>query len=61
MKDNKKWWLSKAVWAGIIAVAVAGYNSAVAQFGLPAIPDFVFAILAAMGVYGRVAAKSEIK
>lgn len=61
MKASKKWWKSKAVWAGVIAVALAGYNTAVAQFGLPPVPDFVYGILAALGVYGRVDAKAEIK
>jgi hypothetical protein len=61
MKNSKKWWQSKAVWAGVVAVALAAYNTAVAQFGLPPIPDFVYGILAALGVYGRVAASKEIK
>jgi ABC-type branched-subunit amino acid transport system permease subunit len=61
MGNSKKWWASKAVWAGVIAILVAGYNVATVQFGLPAIPDFVFAILGAFGVYGRVAANTEIK
>jgi len=58
---NKPWYLSKAVWAGIVAVLVAAYNAASANFGLPPIPDFVFGILAALGIYGRVAATTEIK
>ena len=51
---NKKWYQSKTVWAGVVAVIVAAYNVASAQFGLPVIPDFVFGILGALGVYGRV-------
>jgi len=65
---KKKWWASKAVWAGVIAVLVTAYNTASGQFLnaegasiLPAIPEFVFGILAAMGIYGRVSAKTEIK
>lgn len=61
MTGIKSWWKSRAVWAGIIAIAVAGYNAAVAQFGLPAIPEIVFMLLAALGLWGRVDAKAEIK
>ncbi len=59
--DSKNWWKSKTVWAGIIAVFVAAYNSASAQFGLPGIPDFVFGILGALGVYGRTTATTTVK
>jgi len=59
--ESKKWYLSRTIWAGVVAVLVAGYNTASVQFGLPAIPDFVFAILGAFGVYGRVDAKEAIK
>jgi hypothetical protein len=59
--DAKKWYLSKAVWAGVVAVIVTAYNTASAQFGLPAIPEFVFGILAAFGVYSRVTATTVIK
>jgi hypothetical protein len=58
---TKKWYLSKTVWAGVVAVLVAGYNAAAAQFGLPAIPEFVFAILGAFGVYGRATATTSLK
>ena len=57
---DKKWYLSKTIWAGVVAVLVAAYNSASVQFGLPAIPDFVFAILGAFGVYGRATANTVI-
>ena len=58
---TKKWYASKAIWAGVITVLVASYNAASAQFGLPPIPDFVFGILAALGIYGRVASTTVIK
>jgi len=61
METKKAWYLSKGVWAGIIAVVIAAYSSASSQFGLPAIPEFVFGILGALGVYSRVVAKTEIK
>ena len=59
--DSKKWFLSKTVWAGVIAVLIAAYNSASAQFGIPAIPEFVFGILGALGIYGRTTATTVVK
>ena len=57
---GKKWYLSKTVWAGVIAVAIAAYNTAATQFGLPAIPEFVYGILGALGVYGRTTATGPL-
>ena len=59
--DSKKWFLSKTIWTGIVAVVLAGYSTASAQFGLPAVPEWVFAILGAFGIYSRAAAKTVIK
>lgn len=59
--ETKSWFKSKTIWAGIVTVLVAAYNAASAQFGLPAIPEFVFGILGALGVYGRLDSKATIK
>lgn len=61
MEQTKKWWQSKAVWAGVVAVGMAAYNTASAEFGLPPVPEFVYGILGAFGIYGRVSATSVIK
>lgn len=61
MDDSKKWWKSKTVLSGIVAVGLAAYSTAADHFGLPATPEWVFAILGALGVYGRVTATKEIK
>ncbi len=68
MPEKKKSWLkSKAIWAGILAVLVAVYNGLGAPLAehfsitLPAIPEFVFALLGAFGIYGRKVADTEIK
>lgn len=58
--DTKKWFLSKTIWAGVVAVLVAGYNTASSQFGIPAIPEFVYAILGALGIYGRATASGPV-
>ena len=57
---EKKWYLSKTIWSGIVAVIVAAYNSASAQFGLPAIPEYAYAILGALGIYGRATATGAV-
>lgn len=59
-EEKKPWWKSKTIWAGIVAVAISAYNSAAVQFGLPAIPDFVFALLGAFGIYSRTVASGTI-
>ncbi len=56
-----KWFQSKTVWAGVVAVIVAAYNAASVSFGLPAIPEFVFGLLGILGVYGRVNSTGSIK
>lgn len=61
MDDKKKWYQSKGVWAGVVTVLVGTYASAATQFGLPAIPDWIFTLLGAAGLYSRVVAKTEIK
>ena len=71
--NSKKWYASKTIWSGIIAVLIVVYNGVqvamAAQCGIegsfcvniPAIPEFVFGILAALGIYSRSVAKTEIK
>jgi hypothetical protein len=52
---TKSWYLSKTLWAGIIAVLVAAYNAYRLNLGphLPEIPEWVFALLASLGIWGR--------
>jgi hypothetical protein len=57
----KPWYLSKTVWTMVLAVLLAAYNEAVAVgLGLPPIPEFVYAILAALGIYGRAVATQPL-
>ena len=58
---TKKWYQSKSIWSGVVAVLIAGYNAAATSFGAPAIPDFIFAILGAFGIYSRTTATTTIK
>ena len=56
-----KWWQSKNVWTGVVAVIISAYATAAAQFGLPQIPEFVFGILGAVGIYTRINSQGAIK
>lgn len=58
--DSKKWWQSKGIWTGVVTVLLAAYAAASAQFKLPPIPDWIFAILGAIGVYSRATATTKI-
>ncbi len=57
--ETKPWWQSKTIWAGVIVVFIATYNGFRPAFAesfhvtLPVIPEFVYALLGALGVYGR--------
>ena len=71
--DAKKWYMSKAIWAGIIGILVVLYNTLVAQLAagcgidgeicvhLGAIPEWILGLLATFGLYGRATAKTTIQ
>ena len=59
--DKKKWYQSKAIWSGVISVIVVAYNTASMSFGLPIIPEYVYGILGALGIYSRAIATTTIK
>ena len=59
--DTKKWWQSKTIWVGILGVLIVAYNTASATFGLPPIPEFIYGILAALGIYTRATTTTTIK
>ena len=71
--NSKSWYKSKTIWSGIIAVLIVVYNGVqvamASQCGIegsfciniPVIPEFVFGILAALGIYSRKIARTEIK
>jgi hypothetical protein len=59
--ESKKWYLSKTIWTGVVAVVLAAYSTASSAFGLPAVPEWVFGILGAFGVYSRATTTTVIK
>lgn len=60
MDDTKAWYTSKTIWAGAIAALIGLYNAIGAVKHLPPIPDWIFTILGAIGIYGRVTADTKI-
>lgn len=61
LSGNKPWWKSKTIISMIVAVLVVAWNEAIAVgFGLPVIPEFVYALLAALGIYGRTSATTKV-
>lgn len=60
MFSTKTWWQSKTIWSGIVAVLLAAYGTAALQFGWPQVPEFIYGILGALGIYGRSVATKEI-
>ena len=69
MDGSKKWYVSKVVWAGIVTALIGIYNivgtviAPIFGFTLPAIPNFIYDILSAIGIYtvaGRVTATQKI-
>ena len=65
--ESKKWYQSKGIVAGLLAIAVQVYAFVQANFapGLPIPPegavDSIMAILIGIGIFGRVTATSTIK
>ena len=59
-ETSKKWFASKTIWAGIVTVLVAAYNAGSTSFGWPAVPDWIFTLLGAIGIYSRVEATKTI-
>lgn len=57
---SKPWYQSKAIWAGVVAIFLAGYNAGAVAFGWPEVPEFVYGLLAALGVYGRSVATTRV-
>lgn len=59
--ESKKWYLSKGIWTGIVTAVLGLYLTLAPQFGWPAIPEYVFVVLGALGIYSRNVAVTAIK
>ena len=62
MDSTKKWYQSKSIWTGVVAVLIGLYGLLQANLipTLPPIPEWVFTILGAVGIYTRVVATDKI-
>ena len=58
--DTKKWYQSKTIWAATVTGLIGIYNGVASVKGLPPVPEWVYAILGAVGVYTRVNATTKI-
>jgi hypothetical protein len=61
MDGTKPWYQSKTIWSGVVAALISIYNTVGAVKGLPVVPDWVYTILAAIGVYSRTTATTTIQ
>ena len=64
--ETKSWYKSKGVITGIVTLVIGLYIAVdtqigpVAGFDLPNIPEWIFTILGAMGIYSRVTATALV-
>ncbi len=58
---KKEFWKSKGFWGAVVTVLVVAYNTiGVNHFKTPELPEFVYSLLAAFGLYARVVADSPL-
>jgi len=60
MDEKKRWWKSRTIWTGVVAILLSAYASAAQSFGLPPVPEWIFGLLAGFGVYTRTTATAKI-
>jgi len=58
--ETKKWFQSKNVWTGVVTALMGLYLSLAPQFGWPSVPEWVFSLLGAIGIYTRITADTKI-
>jgi hypothetical protein len=67
MDSTKSWFKSKGVWTAVVTIVIGLYSlvsatlmPAIGHAPLPAIPEWVFTFLGALGLYSRVTATKTI-
>lgn len=58
--ETKAWYQSKTLWTAVVAGLVGVYGAVSQVHPLPAIPQWVLTLLAAMGLYGLRTADTKI-
>ena len=62
MLGEKHWYKSKAIWSAILGCALGAVQPISTAFGHPVtVPNWVFEVLAGMGLYALRTAKMDIK
>ncbi len=57
---TKSWYKSKTIWVAAVSAMIGIYNSIAQVKGLPPIPELVYTLLGAIGVYTRSTADTKI-
>lgn len=60
LDGTKPWYQSKTIIASIVTAVMGLYLAIAPQFHWPTVPEWLFTILGAIGVYSRVTADSKI-
>ena len=58
--DTKPWYQSKTIWAAAVTGMIGIYNGIAAVKHLPPVPEWVYGILGAIGVYSRATSDTKI-
>jgi hypothetical protein len=60
MFNSKAWYASKTIWTIIVTFLVTIYSQISSYYSLPAVPELVYVVLSALGIYARVSATAQI-
>lgn len=60
MDDSKPWYQSKTIQSAIVTALAGLWNSVAVSHGMPPIPEWIYGLLGAVGVYSRVTASTKI-
>lgn len=60
MDGSKPWYQSKTIYSAGAAALIGVYNTIALHKSLPPIPDWVYTILGAVGIYSRVNATDKL-
>ncbi|GEM88190.1 hypothetical protein MGR01S_28150 [Meiothermus granaticius NBRC 107808] len=60
MNNAVPFWRSKGFWVAVTTIVVTGYNTLAPVLQLPDIPELVYAVLGALGLYARAVAQGPL-
>lgn len=60
MPETKPWYQSKTIWTSIVVSLIGIYNAIGVAKGLPPIPEWIYTLLGAIGIYTRATATTTI-